>query len=88
MTYEERKKRMCTACASRKENCGYVSRGLESKCPYLSDAMDGWELGRGDTLAEAVSAKVVNIENGKATIIVDLPKGATPDNIKVLIIKN
>lgn len=46
-------------------------------------------MGMEDALAGSIPAKVTNVENGKATILVDLPKGVSmQDKIKVLIIKN
>jgi len=89
ISYEERQKKTCDACASHKDYCGYISRGLESKCPYLSDVMDGWEMGMKDALAGAIPAKVANVENGKATILADLPEGVSlQSEIKILIIKD
>lgn len=50
MTYEERQAAVCKQCHSQRAiECGFVSRGLENKCSYLQDVMDGWELGQQDT---------------------------------------
>ena len=49
MTYSERQKQICEECGQ-PETCGYVSRGLQSKCLYLQNVMYGWELGQKDTL--------------------------------------
>lgn len=49
MTYEERQKQVCDECHSQRAiECGFVSRGLASKCSYLQDVMYGWELGQKD----------------------------------------
>jgi hypothetical protein len=58
MTYEERQKAVCQQCHSQRAiECGFVSRGLSSKCSYLQDVMYGWELGQKDTI-EAINAMV------------------------------
>ena len=49
MNYEQRKRKVCEECSSHSSDaCGYVSRGLQHKCGYLSDVMYGYELAQAD----------------------------------------
>ena len=60
MTYEERQKCICNDCG--KDNCEYVNRSLERKCPFLDAVMYGWEFGYKDTIDEAC-AFIENIKS-------------------------
>jgi len=52
MTYEERKKWLCQQCG-KPQQCGYVNRNLEDKCPVIQETMEGWELGYEDAIDKA-----------------------------------
>ena len=52
MTYEERKKWLCQQCG-KPQQCGYVNRNLEDKCPVIQETMEGWELGWQDAIDKA-----------------------------------
>ena len=52
MTYEERKKWLCQQCG-KPQQCGYVNRNLEDKCPVIQETMEGWELGWQDAIEKA-----------------------------------
>lgn len=58
MTYQERIAELCEKCGQ-SEVCGYYIRGMQYKCNYLQNVMDGWELGQQDTL-DAVEDYVSN----------------------------
>ena len=52
MTYEDRKKWLCQQCV-KPQQCGYVNRNLEDKCPVIQETMEGWELGWQDAIDKA-----------------------------------
>ena len=52
MTYGERKKWLCEQCG-KPQQCGYVDRNLEDKCPVIQETMEGWELGFQDAIDKA-----------------------------------
>ena len=60
MTKEERQKWVCHDCG--KDNCAYVNRGLEYKCPFLDAIMYGWDFGFSDAIDKACEGFKENTE--------------------------
>ena len=65
---EKAKQDYCNRCPQ-KADCGYITRGLSSKCVQLQDYSDGYEKGREEVIEEACEW-LAKIENG--TTIVDI----------------
>ena len=42
----------CQQCG-KPQQCGYVNRNLEDKCPVIQETMEGWELGWQDAIEKA-----------------------------------
>lgn len=61
MTYEERKRLLCQQCG--KQQCGYVSRGLQDKCPAIQEKMEGWELGYQDAIDNPTGGELLHVLN-------------------------
>jgi hypothetical protein len=71
MTYEERQKAVCQQCHSQRAiECGFVSRGLASKCSYLQDVMYGWELGQQDAKEQMMKGRVKMNINSDMDIVI------------------
>ncbi len=43
----------CNRCPQRND-CGFITRGLQRKCTQLSDVMDGYESGKSDGYRQAL----------------------------------
>lgn len=53
MTYDERRQWFCAKCSLHdSDKCGFVIRGMQSKCADVQDFMRGWEIGQQDTIEE------------------------------------
>ena len=61
MTYEERKRLLCQQCG--KQQCGFVSRGLQDKCPAIQEKMEGWELGYQDATDDPTGGELLYVLN-------------------------
>ncbi len=51
MTYEEKKQQTCKECRLHGA-CAYVVRNLQDDCPELQVAMDNWEIGYAEGVAD------------------------------------
>ena len=62
MTYEERKHWFCQQCG-RQQQCGYVNRGLQDKCPVIQEKTEGWELGYQDAIDNPTGGELLYVLN-------------------------